>query len=121
MPPRPLQKQIRVVDEFGSPLVGVHVISDFGDKTITNQNGIATVDSYPSSAISFSHLGKVKKSLIAMDIQGDVVLEDDIEMLDEVVLIPKPKANKSAMWLLGVVLVGSYFVFKKKKPKKVNL
>ncbi|MBW1296438.1 carboxypeptidase-like regulatory domain-containing protein [Aquimarina litoralis] len=123
LPPAPLSGQVRVINGFGDPLEGVHVQKTSGGfATITNQNGVAQLEAMGNESFMFSHIGKETRTLAFNDISGgEVVLEDELNMLDEVVITAKkPKYQK--VWLAaGAVALGLLLFRKKKEPKKVNL
>lgn len=116
-------KKVKVIDVQGNPLVGVHVfIIGKNASTITDQSGIAMVQHTGNENIMFSHLGKETRTININQINADIILQDSIEQLDDVIIVAKPKANNSALWLIGLT-VGALLLFgkKKKEPKKVNL
>ncbi|WP_299431567.1 hypothetical protein [uncultured Aquimarina sp.] len=123
-PAAPSQIEIRVVDGYGDPLQGVHIQGSVGNfATITNQNGIAHLEARPNDEFIFSHIGKETRILTFSELSHnkDIVLDDQIEPLDEVVIISKPKVKKSSVgWWLAALGVATYFAFRK-KPKKVSL
>ena len=122
LPESPLEKKIKVIDLQGRPLEGVHIITGNSRyNTITNQLGTAFIQHHGYEDISFSYLGKETKTINIRDIQTDVVLDDSIEALDDVLIIAKPKTSNAGLWILGAIALGTFFMLKKNKPKKVNL
>ncbi len=125
-----MEKKVRVVDEFGTPLSGVHVIG--AKSTITDAKGEATIQSRVAAEITFSYVGKETLQLPFAKIGDTVVLKDNIDTLDAVI-INATKEDHLWKWLLGVTGVGllvyanakSKNSATKKKapqaPKKVNL
>lgn len=123
LPPAFLGQEVRVIDQFGDPLVGVHIQNkNDGFATITNQNGIAQLEAFGNVVFTFSHIGKETRILSLSEIAGgEVVLVDAIDQLDEVIITTdKPKTNK-IWWFAGAFALGYVLLRKKKEPKKVSL
>ncbi|GAA4274962.1 hypothetical protein U6A24_12620 [Aquimarina gracilis] len=117
------EKRIIVLDVFGTPLEGVHVIGSVHN-TITDGKGEAIIQSHGSEEITFSHVGKVTEKIAFSQLSNVVILKDAIEDLEEVIISAvKPKKDNLWIWILGLSAGGLYLWSKnkKKQPRTVNL
>lgn len=78
-----------VTDEKGEPIVGASVVlkgSNTG--TITNIDGVFTLETQNQSLITISYIGYKQTTLkVGADVNYKVVLEEDSKFLDEVVVV----------------------------------
>lgn len=118
----PITRTIRVIDEFGQPLYGAHVILSSTQGTTTNDKGIATITGDAYSKVRITFIGKTVEEHMLQNVPATVMLYEDFESLDAVVITSRPNtpsylfpALGAAALLLVLMSLGG------EEPKKVTL
>ena len=84
-------RQVKVVDEFGSPLSKAHVFFSENNGTATNAGGYAFLTGDSEAIVNLSYMGKKTKKFKFGDLPPVVTLNEDFSELPEVVVTAKKK------------------------------
>ena len=105
-----------IVDAMGNPLEGVNIVK-FGNNSVntsTNSAGRFSIDSDKIvyfDNFKITHVGYVSQMKKATELQGNnIVLQEDFEILQEVLIAPKPKsvvASPIQKYKTPLIVVGS--------------
>ena len=89
-----ITKHVKVYDDFGYPVEGVHVTYGVNG-TVTNQNGCATVQGlfFGNEWVTFSHISFKNQSYPISNIPNDIYLESEAIQGDEVIITSTPKTD----------------------------
>lgn len=119
-----ITKSVRILDDQGTPLPGVHVFFDQQTGTVTDFNGVATLSANDAaSQVYITHVGFSPVAYAFKDLPVTVQLTSG-ESLNEVII---DAAKKNSKYLIPAAIGGAALLIflltrgKKKEPKKVTL
>lgn len=120
----PISVQTKVVDQNGTPLVGVHLYLKSSPSTkgaITNSNGVVTLSGVEfDDDLEFSYLGEKFTKMAGSILPTTKLNITGWEFPETVVSAPKKQSSNLGWWLFGIAAVGTGIYYANKKPKYVK-
>lgn len=111
-------KEILVLENIDTPLLGANVTSGSHNGSVTNFDGVATVTAIDDAEeFTISYIGFVSQKFAFIDLPDTIILKEDANVLDTVIItVPKPN-NKNIWYALGIAAALG-LVYKATRPTK---
>lgn len=124
-----IAKTVRILDDQGTPVPGVHVFFDQQSGTVTNFNGEATISGDGTRKVYITHVGFEPRSYALKDLPASLNLTPGESLAEVIIDAPAKVAEtvkKHSKYLIPAAIGGAALLIflltrKNKTPKKVTL
>lgn len=108
----------KFINQVGVPLPNVTVVIGKFQGTFSDNQGRFSIEAKPEDIIEFSHIGMKTIQAQAKDIQGEIVMEENVNTLDEITVKGKKKPsffNPTLAISAGVLIFTAFLLWTNSK------